>query len=124
MTLDSDTLVNEWRDKKRALRKGEKVFHFGGGDSRKVWNEAKAAEGLDWLGPPHDLRHGGAARDVERKTRELEQVRRRGRWRVLSSVQRYTKTWFLVRERARLTAAQLARAADLIAKRGYPTTAA
>ena len=52
-------------------------------------------------GPPHNLRHSGAACFVE-SGGALEQARRRGRWASPGSVQRYTKTHFLVRHRARV----------------------
>lgn len=39
----------------------------------------------------HDLRHTAAAEDVNSRRLELEGARRRGRWKHLSSVQRYTK---------------------------------
>jgi hypothetical protein len=47
----------------------------------------------------HDLRHAGAANDIEQGRREMEGVRRRGRWRHLTSVQRYGKTHLLVAAR-------------------------
>jgi hypothetical protein len=81
------------------------------------WSQAAEEAGLGWIGPPHDLRHGGASRDVELQTRSLEHVRRRGRWSVMSSVQRYTKTWLLVRERSKMTNTQLLKAQELLEAR-------
>lgn len=37
----------------------------------------------------YQLRHGGASRDFVTKSRSLEEVRRRGRWRSWASVRRY-----------------------------------
>jgi len=48
------------------------------------------------LAPPHSLRHSGPARDVLNNTRSLEEIRRRGRWASLKSVQRYTKSHLLI----------------------------
>ena len=47
----------------------------------------------------HKWRHTGAAEDIARGIRTQEGVRVRGRWRHISSTQRYTKTHLLVAER-------------------------
>lgn len=39
----------------------------------------------------HQLRHGGASHDFATRSRTLEEVRRRGRWRSWASVRRYEK---------------------------------
>ena len=116
--LDSLALRDEWRRRRAELRPGQSVVPFTPDDFRQRWKAAARLVGLSWVGPPHDLRHSGAARDVEGKHRSLEQVRRRGRWKTLESVQRYTKTWMLVRARGRLTTDQLERGQKLIAVRG------
>jgi integrase len=116
--FDSLALRAEWRALRASLAPGSKVFPFTADQFRHAWGRAKAATGLDWVGPPHDLRHSGAARDILKELRTLEQVRRRGRWKMLSSVQRYTKTWLLVRNRSRLSPLQLKQGAALIARRG------
>ena len=64
---------------------------------------------LHGVGPPHSLRHSGAAEFVARGG-PLESCRRRGRWSALSSVQRYTKTQVLVESRSRLDEHARARA--------------
>ena len=74
--------------------------------------------GLAWIGPPHDLRHSGAARDIEQAVRSLEQVRRRGRWVTLESVQRYTKTWLLVKARAKISELQMKAGKAILRERG------
>ena len=74
--------------------------------------------GSNGWAPPHDLRHSGAARDVAAGTRTLEQVRRRGRWVSMDSVQRYTKTWLLVRQRQRLSPQHRDEGARLLQIRG------
>ena len=50
----------------------------------------------------HKLRHTGPANDTLRGTRSLEQVRRRGRWASLKSVERYSKTAHIVADLAHL----------------------
>jgi len=116
--LDSIALTNEWRDRIRGHKKSDKIFSFSQQAFYTAWETAKAALGLDFLGPPHDLRHSGAARDLEQGTRSLEQIRRRGRWRAMDSVQRYTKTFLLVRQRARLPSPVAKRGRELLATRG------
>eukprot|EP00974_Lingulodinium_polyedra_P130318 11213401-Lingulodinium_polyedra.AAC.1 len=56
--------------------------------------------GLTDVGPPHSLRHSRPALEVASGTKTLEEVRRRGRWVSLKSVQRYTKAFHLVKARA------------------------
>lgn len=70
---------------------------------RRLYTEAALRRGLEWVGPPHNLRHSKPARDAKNNVRSLEQIRRRGRWVALSSVERYSKGHWLVRHRARLS---------------------
>ena len=81
------------------------LFDLGQGAFRRLWWAALERLGLQRVGPPHRLRHTGAGEFVSRGG-SLEQARRRGRWAALGSVQRYTKTHFVVRSRASLTEAQ------------------
>ena len=119
--IDSEVLRAEWRALKKNTLPGDRVFSISPDVFRDQWRAMKRKLGLEWIGPPHDLRHSGAARDVEMGTRSLEQVRRRGRWRIIDSVQRYTKTWLLVRSRERMTNAQRASGLAIKAKRGART---
>ena len=50
----------------------------------------------------HRLRHTGPANDTLRGTKSLEQIRRRGRWATLKSVERYSKTAHIVADLAHL----------------------
>ena len=50
----------------------------------------------------HKLRHTGPANDTLRGTKSLEQIRRRGRWATLKSVERYSKTAHIVADLAHL----------------------
>ncbi|CAK0863826.1 unnamed protein product, partial [Prorocentrum cordatum] len=69
---------------------------------RKEWRRACRSLGMPWAPPPHGLRHSGPSEDVARGRASLEQVRRRGRWKALSSVQRYSKTFALTQLRAKM----------------------
>ena len=50
----------------------------------------------------HKLRHTGPANDTLRGTKSLKQIRRRGRWASLKSVERYSKTAHIVADLAHL----------------------
>ena len=83
------------------LDQADRVFPFSAQSFRKVWWAALRDLSLEHCGPPHNLRHSGAAHFVEQGG-DIELCRRRGRWLAASSVQRYTKTHWLVRHRARM----------------------
>eukprot|EP00969_Alexandrium_andersonii_P205473 9079362-Alexandrium_andersonii.AAC.1 len=61
----------------------ESVFGFRSEHFRRCWTEALEALGLQWIGPPHTLRHTGPSYDASTGRRDLEQIRRRGRWKQL-----------------------------------------
>ena len=89
----------------RSLDPGDVLFTVPQARFRQHWWDSLRRLGLMAVGPPHRLRHTGAGEFVARGG-SLEQCRRRGRWAALSSVQRYTKSHFVVRARAALPAAQ------------------
>ena len=64
---------------------------------RKIWWRTLKELDLEFLGPPHGLRHSRPSEQVAASSCDLEQIRRRGRWVSLKSVQRYTKSHELVR---------------------------
>ena len=107
VVLDSIALTKEWRAKLRTHSPSKPLFFLNPQQLNDIWSDAKVKLGLSHLGPLHDLRHAGAARDIESKLRSLEEVRRRGRWKTLDSVQRHTKTFLLVKARSLLTKATL-----------------
>ena len=88
----------------RGFRGGtdEKLFGIDQVRFRKLWHQACRALGMPWAPPPHGIRHSGPSEDVARGRATLEQVRRRGRWKALSSVQRYSKTFALTQFRAKM----------------------
>ena len=88
--------------------KGELIFPFTQAHLREQWHRACAALGLGFAGPPHVLRHSGPSEDLARGRTSLEAARRRGRWKAMASVQRYTKTFALTKFRARMPPAVLA----------------
>ena len=83
------------------LEPDARVIPMSQGGFRAAWWRALKALDLDFCGPPHNLRHTGAANYVAAGG-SLEQARRRGRWQAASSAHRYTKLHWLVRNRARL----------------------
>lgn len=80
--------------------RGPLVVPFPPSHLREVWSFAIVALAMLFLGPLHKLRHALPADDVEKKARTLEEIRRRGRWASLPSVQRYPKEYLRVRQRA------------------------
>ena len=84
-----------------SLQSDDMVFPMTATAFRRQWWQILKAMGLEFCGPPHNLRHAGAATFVEEKG-DLEECRRRGRWSVMSSVQRYTKVHWLGRHRAQV----------------------
>lgn len=56
----------------------EKIFGFSSSHFRKVWAKALEALDLQWVGPPHTLRHSGPSFDASTGRRDLEQIRRMG----------------------------------------------
>jgi hypothetical protein len=70
---------------------------------------------LAYAGPPHNIRHSGPSEDLQNNVASLETVRRRGRWKVLESVQRYTKTFALTKFRSRMPPATRTRALEVSA---------
>ena len=73
---------------------------------RREWWKVLKALGLESLGPPHGIRHAGAAHYVANGG-DLEVARRRGRWATSGALQRYTKTHVLVRRLATLSDEQV-----------------
>jgi len=69
---------------------------------RKFWWQVLELKGIEFLGPPHGLRHSRPSGEVYASTRSLEGIRRRGRWISLKSVQRHTKVHTLVARLASL----------------------
>ena len=75
---------------------------------RRAWRQAFERAGLADFGPPHSLRHAGAASYIA-SGGSLEAARRKGRWQTTSALQRYTKVHVLIEQRSRLTPEQLER---------------
>lgn len=81
-----------------------KIFPMNQEKVRQKWHKTLRAHGLGFAGPLHALRHSGPSEDLARGRSTLENVRRRGRWKAMESVQRYTKSFALTRFRAKVPA--------------------
>jgi hypothetical protein len=92
----------------RDFAKKGKIFGITQAAFRENWHRACNSLGLPHTGPPHVLRHTSPSEDLARGRSSLEGVRRRGRWRVLDSVQRYTKTFAITKFRSRMAEQQVA----------------
>lgn len=86
-----------------AMRNGNApVFAMSQSAFRQRWRWACGRLGIGHAPPPHSLRHTGPSEDLARRRASLEGVRRRGRWRSMDSVLRYTKTFALTKFKARM----------------------
>ena len=84
------------------------LFPISAAEYRRRWWAALCRLGLEASGPPHRLRHSGAAEFVSRGG-PLDMARRRGRWAALTPVQRYTKVHYLAKSRSMLSDERRAR---------------
>lgn len=80
VTLDRAYVADALQAVVDDIAEEEVVFPFTPEHYRKVWWEALDALGLRWCGPPHSARHSGPSADIAFNRRDLELVRRRGRW--------------------------------------------
>ena len=96
----------------RALRQGleplDLLFPISQDQCRRSWRRAIERTCLADFGPPHSLRHAGAAAYIA-SGGSLEAARRKGRWQTTSALQRYTEVHVLIEQRSRLTPEQLER---------------
>ena len=92
--------------RERRIVSGDRVlFSVTRDEFRTRFQAHQQRLGID-LGPPHILRHGGAAEMIAQK-QHPNTVKRRGRWVTDSSLRRYTKTHVLTAQRASLPSAVL-----------------
>ena len=64
--------------------------------------QAACLAAVDHLEPQlYSLRHGGASADALRRTRSIEEIKKRGRWTSDASVRRYEKAALAMREERR-----------------------
>jgi len=94
----------------KSCGKQDLVFPITQDKYRKEWRSAASSLKLK-VGPPHAIRHTGAACYVAAGGC-LETARRKGRWQTTSALQRYTKTHVLVNALSQLSAEQIRRGLD------------
>ena len=103
------------RKRKRGL--GRRLFDYDRNKMHSLWAASQAKYGLH-LVPVHSVRHTGPSNDVWTKYRTLEQIQKRGRWRMPASVRRYAKEHTLQFARANTPTALLERGAKIWASFG------
>ena len=102
----------------------DKLFTMTDAGYKKAWLAAGVAlrkrmgEPALHIGPPHSVRHAGAARDSASGYRSVWQIQRRGRWQSERSVMRYAKTWAWTDAKARTPQTILYAGSKLLAARG------
>lgn len=68
------------------------VFPFDQAHFRREWGKSEERLKItNLVGPAHSLRHSRPSQQAKGGSRSLEQIRRRGRWKHLKSVERYSK---------------------------------
>ena len=114
VTIDSLFLKFIMLARLAQLRDDERVFPFSQASFRAEWGTSLLRLDLPFVGPPHSLRHSGPSRDAASGARTLEEIRRRGRWSQLKSVQRYSKGHELTVHKSRLPEAILRQGEKLL----------
>ena len=102
MKIDDEFVARAMAARVGSIQGSDKVFPFNSEQFRSRWRQSQARLGLQWVGPPHTLRHSGPSCDATSGRRDLEQIRRRGRWSQMKSVQRYSKQHALTMHLSRL----------------------
>ena len=106
----------------RGKKPTDKIFGLSQQSYRKWWYLASEALGIrDVVGRPHNVRHTGPSRDVYIRYRTLKEVQRRGRWRVDSSVLRYSKTHEYAKALARAPADLMQQGGAMLSELGERT---
>ena len=78
--IDDEFVARAMAARVGSIQGSDKVFPFNSEQFRSRWRQSQARLGLQWVGPPHTLRHSGPSCDATSGRRDLEQIRRRGRW--------------------------------------------
>jgi hypothetical protein len=97
--VECPALVAVLRALLATLRPGIPLFPFDRSWMARAWASVLIMLALP-LRALHVLRHSGATADAATKRRDMEEIRRRGRWSQPKSVARYAKPYMLVRARS------------------------
>lgn len=96
--VESSVLKAILREVVKVVHPSTPVFQTDSTRLRRVWWHSVQRTGSEKaVGPVHSVRHSKPAADALYGRRSLEGVRRRGRWKSLTSVARYTKTYLLTK---------------------------
>lgn len=96
-----NAICRAWlRRKKHQRARHKTLITFRQNHFRNVWNSLKKDNKLEGIGKVHSLRHSRPSEEAKRGTMTLEQIRRRGRWSQMKSVQRYSKDFALTQHLA------------------------
>ena len=102
VALEDELMIAIFAAIRRSVRDNDKIFTFSQDAFRAAWWASLKRLNLEWIGPPHCLRHSGPSFDATRGRRSLEDIRRRGRWSQIKSCQRYAKPHALTMHYSRL----------------------
>lgn len=123
VTIDHSGISKRLRGFAAGRDNPEKLFKTTSAKMGKVWRATCKVLSLE-LGPFHSIRHSGPSRDHLLGYRNLDDIRKRGRWRVAASVNRYSKNHVYIEQMAILDEKLLAKGQELIAGWGDRPTVA
>ena len=95
----------------------DKLLDTNASRYRAAWQKAASSLGVDFIGPPHTVRHSGPSHDAATGYRTIWQIQRRGRWSSERSVLRYAKTHAWLEAGAKVPAQLMERGRELLALR-------
>ena len=84
------------------LKPSQLVFNVTDAEYRHTWHMSQKRLGLEWVGPPHCLRHTKPSEDSAQKIRTIDEILKRGRWTQVKSMARYSKPHALTIHLSRL----------------------
>ncbi len=73
------------------MKSSDMMFTTPADEMPSIWKRALSALGIQ-PAVMYQLRHGGASNDFCKKTRRLDEIMARGRWRTQTSLRRYVKS--------------------------------
>ena len=101
-TIDDSLIARVVSGMRKKLVPGEMLFPFSQAAMRRSWNEEQRLLKTTKRYKLHTLRHSKPSADSARGRRTLEEIRRRGRWNQMKSVQRYSRAHALVMDLAEM----------------------
>ena len=100
--IDDECLAMLIHEYCKDLADSDKLYDISEVEYRHAWDSAQRRLKLQWVGPPHTLRHTKPSEDSANGTRSVDEIQKRGRWTQAKSMQRYSKPHALTIHLSRL----------------------